>query len=170
MAHCMVYITVWAVTVTVWAGMISYPEWPVMSKVRETAREGAEDRQSVSQRDGELQKNSISLYLWPDKLNKAAGSLQARERLFICSFVQPKQFGLTWHTDSWAALMKSMLFSFHYSCLTDACSWDVLELWCNRQDLVFPLNDCSAPVQDPQAREQYSDSLNYCYSHNTKTN
>lgn len=63
MAHCMVYITVWAVTVTVWAGMISYPEWPVMSKVRETAREGAEDRQSVSQRDGELQKNSISLYL-----------------------------------------------------------------------------------------------------------
>lgn len=135
MHYCMVYITVREVIVTVWAGMITYPGWPVMSRERGREGERGGGRQSGSQREAKL-KNSVSLYLLPDKLNHAPGSLQARERLFICSFVQPKQFGLIWHTGSWAALMKSIFFSFHYSLLTDACSWAVLKLWCNHQDLV----------------------------------
>lgn len=35
MPRCSVYITVWAVTVTAWAGMITYPGWPVILRERE---------------------------------------------------------------------------------------------------------------------------------------
>lgn len=131
----MVFITVWAVIVTVWSGMITFPGWLAMWRERKTDAERGRGRQSETQGEAEL-KDSLSRYLWTDKLNHASGSLQARQKLFSCSFVQPKQFALFLHTGSWAALIKSEFYSFHYSLLTDSCCWTVQKLWYNQQNLV----------------------------------
>lgn len=67
----------------------------------------------MSERDAEL-KDGISMYFLPDKLNRALGFLQARERLFSCSFVQPRQFSLLRQTgsiDEIYFLLFSLLFS-----------------------------------------------------------
>ncbi len=62
-----------------------------VERKRERGREGdrGRGRQSESQREAEL-KNSVSLYLLPDKLNHAQGSLQARKKAIHLLFCAAK--------------------------------------------------------------------------------
>lgn len=70
-----------------------------LSWMASNVREGGRERGHENQSEAEL-KTSVSLYLLPDRLDHAAGCLQARGRPFISSFVPPKHSGLMRHAGS----------------------------------------------------------------------
>lgn len=146
MSRCMVYATVQAVIVivTVWAGIITYND----SKERQ--REVEADKVNV--REMLSQKIVFPCIFYQINSIMCWAFYKQEKGLFICSFVQPKQFSLLWQTGSWAALMKSVFFPFHYSVVTDACCWATSKLWCNHRDLVVLKLLYSADPRSTSAR------------------
>lgn len=168
MPHCIDYTTGCKVIVTVWAGTITYPVWQVM--LGDGAGEGessggAKAREMLSKK--KKRKKNILLCLPPDKLNHAPSSLRTSGRLFVwssCSQNCLVSSGTLAAEQHWWNPLPS-LFITPYRLMPAAEPPRGCDL-----RIVFPSNQCSVLIQDPQAWGHFPNSFKCSDPHKTKTN